>query len=151
MVALDRALVGLPDRQQLRLALPEPGLPVGLERLADRAHDDRLQDAVLADVLGQLLQLGARQAAQVNNDVPGFYLAPALFILPYFLFSATAGQIAEKLEKVYAAYSEGPPVDDCDLLLALWNGTPGGTRTPGAHRPQRHGWSRKRPVHRERR
>jgi 1-acyl-sn-glycerol-3-phosphate acyltransferase len=26
-------------------------------------------------------------------------LAPALFILPYFLFSATAGQIAEKLEK----------------------------------------------------
>src|SRR5688500_13456952 len=26
-------------------------------------------------------------------------LAPALFILPYFLFSATAGQFAEKLEK----------------------------------------------------
>lgn len=26
-------------------------------------------------------------------------LAPALFILPYFLFSATAGQIAEKIEK----------------------------------------------------
>ena len=26
-------------------------------------------------------------------------LAPALFILPFFLFSATAGQIAEKLEK----------------------------------------------------
>jgi 1-acyl-sn-glycerol-3-phosphate acyltransferase len=26
-------------------------------------------------------------------------IAPALFILPYFLFSATAGQIAEKLEK----------------------------------------------------
>ena len=26
-------------------------------------------------------------------------LAPAIFILPYFLFSATAGQIAEKLEK----------------------------------------------------
>ena len=26
-------------------------------------------------------------------------LAPALFILPYFLFSAHAGQIAEKLEK----------------------------------------------------
>src|SRR3546814_17127127 len=25
-------------------------------------------------------------------------LAPAIFILPYFLFSATAGQIAEKLE-----------------------------------------------------
>ncbi|MGK9603731.1 hypothetical protein O6469_23975, partial [Salmonella enterica subsp. enterica] len=26
-------------------------------------------------------------------------LAPAIFILPYFLFSAIAGQIAEKLEK----------------------------------------------------
>lgn len=26
-------------------------------------------------------------------------LAPALFILPYFLFSATAGQLAEKYEK----------------------------------------------------
>ena len=26
-------------------------------------------------------------------------LAPALFILPYFLFSATAGQLAEKFEK----------------------------------------------------
>ena len=26
-------------------------------------------------------------------------LAPALFILPYFLFSATAGQIAERMDK----------------------------------------------------
>ncbi|MFC0679837.1 MFS transporter [Lysobacter korlensis] len=37
----------------------------------------------------------------VSSDDKALYanLAPALFILPYFLFSAIAGQIAEKLEK----------------------------------------------------
>lgn len=37
----------------------------------------------------------------VSSSQMGLYanLAPAIFILPYFLFSATAGQIAEKLEK----------------------------------------------------
>ncbi len=35
------------------------------------------------------------------SDQIGFYamIAPAIFILPYFLFSASAGQIAEKFEK----------------------------------------------------
>ena len=35
-----------------------------------------------------------------DQDV-GFYsnIAPALFILPFFLFSASAGQLAEKYEK----------------------------------------------------
>lgn len=42
--------------------------------------------------------LGYMAIAQADR---GMYtqLAPAVFILPYFLFSATAGQIAEKLEK----------------------------------------------------
>ena len=46
-------------------------------------------------MIGMLAFLGmtATQKALYAN------LAPALFILPYFLFSATAGQIAEKLEK----------------------------------------------------
>lgn len=37
----------------------------------------------------------------VGSSQMGLYanLAPAIFILPYFLFSASAGQIAEKLEK----------------------------------------------------
>ena len=37
----------------------------------------------------------------VGSDEKALYanLAPAIFILPYFLFSATAGQIAEKMEK----------------------------------------------------
>jgi 1-acyl-sn-glycerol-3-phosphate acyltransferase len=46
-------------------------------------------------IIGMLFWLGvpAEQRTLYTN------LAPALFILPYFLFSATAGQIAEKLEK----------------------------------------------------
>lgn len=37
----------------------------------------------------------------LSDDAVGFYsnLAPALFILPFFLFSASAGQLAEKFEK----------------------------------------------------
>jgi 1-acyl-sn-glycerol-3-phosphate acyltransferase len=46
-------------------------------------------------IIGMLFWLGVpiEQRTLYTN------LAPALFILPYFLFSATAGQIAEKLEK----------------------------------------------------
>jgi MFS family permease len=46
-------------------------------------------------IIGLLFWLGVdeQQKTLYTN------LAPALFILPYFLFSATAGQIAEKLEK----------------------------------------------------
>jgi len=46
-------------------------------------------------IIGMLFWLGvpAEQRTLYTN------LAPALFILPFFLFSATAGQIAEKLEK----------------------------------------------------
>src|SRR5690606_23565417 len=58
--------------------------------------------------LGALNDNGFRQAIigllfwmQAPADQRTLYasLAPAVFILPYFLFSATAGQIAEKLEK----------------------------------------------------
>ena len=46
-------------------------------------------------IIGMLFWLG------VSPEERTLYtnLAPALFILPFFLFSATAGQIAEKLEK----------------------------------------------------
>ena len=46
-------------------------------------------------VIGLLFYLGvsAEERTLYTN------LAPALFILPYFLFSSLAGQIAEKLEK----------------------------------------------------
>src|SRR5689334_9873575 len=41
------------------------------------------------------------QAAQLTADQVNFYvsLAGGVFILPFFLFSATSGQIAEKFEK----------------------------------------------------
>ncbi|MHC9085765.1 MFS transporter [Luteimonas sp. RIT-PG2_3] len=46
-------------------------------------------------IIGMLLYMA------VSSDEMTLYanLAPALFILPYFLFSALAGQVAEKLEK----------------------------------------------------
>ena len=46
-------------------------------------------------IIGLLFYLG------VDSGQRTLYtnLAPALFILPYFLFSAIAGQFAEKLEK----------------------------------------------------
>ena len=45
--------------------------------------------------------IGLLEYMAVGSSQMGLYanLAPAIFILPYFLFSATAGQIAEKLEK----------------------------------------------------
>ncbi len=46
-------------------------------------------------IIGLLFYLGVDDAQRTLYT----NLAPALFILPYFLFSALAGQIAEKLEK----------------------------------------------------
>src|SRR3954463_1073005 len=47
-----------------------------------------------------MVMLVAFQMSLPDNDVSLYTnLAPALFILPYFLFSATAGQLAEKFEK----------------------------------------------------
>lgn len=46
-------------------------------------------------IIGLLFWIGVSEAERTLYT----NLAPALFILPYFLFSATAGQFAEKLEK----------------------------------------------------
>jgi len=47
-----------------------------------------------------MVMLAAFQMGLPDNQVSLYTnLAPALFILPYFLFSATAGQLAEKFEK----------------------------------------------------
>src|SRR6201996_2003458 len=47
-----------------------------------------------------MVMLVAFQMGLPDNQVSLYTnLAPALFILPYFLFSATAGQLAEKFEK----------------------------------------------------
>ena len=56
------------------------------------AFNDNVYRQALIGMLGFLGMTTAQKGLYSN-------LAPALFILPYFLFSATAGQIAEKLEK----------------------------------------------------
>jgi len=55
-------------------------------------NDNAFRNALLVLVAFQL-GLNDHQAAIYTN------LAPALFILPFFLFSATAGQLAERFEK----------------------------------------------------
>ena len=55
-------------------------------------NDNAFRNALLVLVAFQL-GLDDRAASLYTN------LAPALFILPFFLFSATAGQLAEKIEK----------------------------------------------------
>lgn len=56
------------------------------------AFNDNVYRQAMIGMLGYLGLSMAERTTYAN-------LAPALFILPYFLFSATAGQIAEKLEK----------------------------------------------------
>ncbi len=66
-------------------------LPFFLVQALGAFNDNVFRQAII----GLLFWLG------VSEDQRTLYtnLAPALFILPYFLFSATAGQFAEKLEK----------------------------------------------------
>lgn len=56
------------------------------------AFNDNVYRQAIIGLLGYMAVSPEQQTLYTN-------LAPAIFILPYFLFSATAGQIAEKLEK----------------------------------------------------
>ena len=67
-------------------------LPFFLTQALGAFNDNVFRNALLALRVYQM-GLSTEQSTLYAN------LAPALFILPYFLFSATAGQIAEKLEK----------------------------------------------------
>ncbi len=60
------------------------------------AFNDNVYRQAIIGLLGAMLVAGT-----ISAESRALYtqLAPAIFILPYFLFSATAGQIAEKLEK----------------------------------------------------
>ena len=66
-------------------------LPFFLTQALGAFNDNVYRQAII----GLLFWLGVSPADRTLYT----NLAPALFILPYFLFSATAGQIAEKLEK----------------------------------------------------
>ncbi|SFL30153.1 MFS transporter [Lysobacter sp. cf310] len=76
---------------QLELLKQRRFLPFFLTQAFGAFNDNVYRQAII----GLLFYLG------VSDEQRTLYtnLAPALFILPYFLFSATAGQIAEKLEK----------------------------------------------------
>ncbi len=60
------------------------------------AFNDNVFRQAIIGLIGVMVLAGA-----MSSQTKSLYtqLAPAIFILPYFLFSATAGQIAEKLEK----------------------------------------------------
>src|SRR5690349_11407199 len=60
---------------------------------ASGAFNDNAFRQALVVLVGFHLGLGDSEVSFYSN------LAPALFILPFFLFSASAGQLAEKYEK----------------------------------------------------
>jgi 1-acyl-sn-glycerol-3-phosphate acyltransferase len=66
-------------------------LPFFLTQCFGAFNDNVFRQAII----GLLFWLGVDESQRTLYT----NLAPALFILPYFLFSATAGQFAEKLEK----------------------------------------------------
>ena len=66
--------------------------PFFATQLLGALNDNVFRNATIVLVTSQL-GLSAQQAGVYTN------LAPALFILPFFLFSALAGQLAEKYEK----------------------------------------------------
>ncbi len=78
-------------KNQFELLRQRRFLPFFLTQSLGAFNDNVYRQAII----GLLFWLG------VSGEQRTLYtnLAPALFILPYFLFSATAGQIAEKLEK----------------------------------------------------
>ena len=78
-------------RNQFELLRQRRFLPFFVTQCLGAFNDNVYRQAII----GLLFWMGvpAEQRTLYSN------LAPALFILPYFLFSAPAGQIAEKLEK----------------------------------------------------
>ena len=81
----------MPGHNQFQLLGQRRFLPFFVTQCFGAFNDNVYRQAII----GLLFWLGVspEQRTLYTN------LAPALFIAPYFLFSATAGQIAEKLEK----------------------------------------------------
>lgn len=80
---------------QFELLAQRRFLPYFVVQLLGAFNDNVFRQAIIG-LIGVMVLAGA-----MTGDERATYtqLAPAIFILPYFLFSATAGQIAEKLEK----------------------------------------------------
>ena len=82
----------MPSHNQFALLKQRRFLPFFLTQSLGAFNDNVFRNAMLALIV---FQMG------LDHDRAKLYsqLMPALFILPFFLFSATAGQIAEKFEK----------------------------------------------------
>jgi 1-acyl-sn-glycerol-3-phosphate acyltransferase len=86
---------GRQTHNQFQLLAQRRFAPYFIVTLFGAFNDNVFRQAIIG-LLGVMVLAGA-----MDGSTRGIYtqLAPAVFILPYFLFSATAGQIAEKLEK----------------------------------------------------
>jgi len=80
------------DHSQFRLLRERRFLPFFLTQALGAFNDNVFRVATIL-LIGFAMNLPDEQVSFYNN------VAPALFILPFFLFSASAGQLAEKLEK----------------------------------------------------
>lgn len=77
---------------QFQLLTTRRFAPFFVTQLLGAFNDNVFRNATLVLITG-LMGLSQQQQSLYTN------LAPALFILPFFFFSATAGQLAEKFEK----------------------------------------------------
>ena len=83
---------GAGGQGQFRLLRERRFLPFFLTQASGAFNDNVFRNATVV-LIGFTMGLTVEQKTTYSN------LAPALFILPFFLFSASAGQIAEKFEK----------------------------------------------------
>ena len=93
-------------------------MPLFVAQFFGAVNDNFLKNAMLIMVTYQL-GAGSREIGGLSN------LAAGLFILPYFLFSALAGQLADKFDK--ALYCRIIKLWEVFLMLAAWIGF--GTRS----------------------
>ena len=75
-------------------------------------NDNAFRNATIV-LVGFQMGLGTHQIGVYSN------LAPALFILPFFLFSASAGQLAEKFEK-HTLIRWVKVFEICAMAIAAW-------------------------------
>lgn len=80
------------ERNQFQLLRERRFLPFFMTQALGAFNDNVFRNATVL-LIGFEMGLSTEQITTYSN------IAPALFILPFFLFSASAGQIAEKFEK----------------------------------------------------
>ena len=82
---------------QFRLLRERRFLPFFLTQFLGAFNDNVYKNALVVLITFQAARLGADSPGVLVN------LAAGVFILPFFLFSATAGQLADKFDKAWLA------------------------------------------------